>query len=192
MTDRPLHSYRVGDRYHPDRTFWPERGEYNFRQGEHELRLFYASPSKAEIAAVRAGEAHFALLAAPPVIIFCYRFAAAPGFEAGIPWSDAPYTWHMVPEDQRTLPLDLPHPTSRALLNIVLVDAGTGIIRALRAVTFSPEFSRALHRAIHDQAASSWRGQRHYEEAVEALYRRYPTSEAFVAAAQDRCTGGEP
>jgi hypothetical protein len=59
------------------------------------------------------------------VILLLYRI------EGFANWSDAPYSWHLVPEQLRT------DPDERALMTVVLVDAGAGIIRALRAVASS-------------------------------------------------------
>jgi hypothetical protein len=59
-------------------------------------------------------------------------------------WSDAPYTWHMVPAEQRSGPPELA-PGQGGLLTIILVNAETGLVGALRAVSLAPRFSRHLH-----------------------------------------------
>ena len=50
-----LYRYEVGQLYHPGRTQWAEAGEYSFRDGAHELRLFWNRPSPREIEAVKTG-----------------------------------------------------------------------------------------------------------------------------------------
>jgi hypothetical protein len=158
--------------------------QYNFRDGAHELLLWLGSPSPAEVADIRQGEAEFALVVEPPVIVLLYRFGRS------IRWSDAPYSWHRVPAGQRTLPEPLPEgEEGRALLQIVLVDAATGIVRALRAVTLAPAFTAALHLAIREQARQPWDSNA-YDRALQRLYARYPTSEAMLAQAAARTTGG--
>ena len=67
-----LYRYEVGQLYHPGRTQWAEAGEYNFRDGAHELRLFWNRPSPREIEAVKTGQVEVALLIDPPVIRFLY------------------------------------------------------------------------------------------------------------------------
>jgi hypothetical protein len=46
-----MHKVEVGQRYHPNITSWPEGGEYNYRAGQHELILRFASLKPEEIAA---------------------------------------------------------------------------------------------------------------------------------------------
>lgn len=52
-----MHRYEVGQPYHPSRRAWPEGAQYNYRQGQHELVLFFQSPTTREIEAVRHGQA---------------------------------------------------------------------------------------------------------------------------------------
>lgn len=186
-----LHRYEVGKPYSPSRSQWPEMGEYNYRDGGHELRLFLASPSPQEIKEIGTGRAEFALLGgevAPDVLFLLYRFGS-------MAWSDAPYSWHLVeqqlPGQELPPPLDAPDDSAyRALLSVILVDAGTGVIRALRAISFSLEFTRALHRAVREQAARSWPGEGEYNRQLQAAYSRWPSSQGMVNSARVRCVGG--
>jgi hypothetical protein len=74
------------------------RAEYHYRDGCHELLLCFSHPTEDEIAAVRNGDSEFALLIFGLVIFFLYRF------EKAIGWSDAPYSWHLVPADEQQVP----------------------------------------------------------------------------------------
>lgn len=161
----------------------PEAGEYNYRQDAHELRLFLANLQPDEVAAVRRGRAEFALVTRGDLILFCYRFRPA------IPWSDAPYSWHLVPADQRTVPA-VATPDKRDTLMVVLVEATTGIVQGLRVLSLSPEFTTTLHSAIRAQAERPWPGDEAYDRQLKALYREYPTTDQLVAAATARTVGG--
>jgi hypothetical protein len=130
---------------------------------------------------VRKGRADFALVVDPPVLMLCYRLGD------GIHWSDAPFSWHRVPADQRALPPDT-EPVQRALLHAVLIDANNGIIRAMRAMSLSPSFTAALHRAIRAQAAIPWE-PRAYDATLALLQRR--TSAELAEGAEVKCRGGE-
>jgi hypothetical protein len=158
--------------------------DYNFRAGTHELRMFFRLPTRREVEAVRKGRCEFALAFEGPVIFLMYFFDPA------IDWSDAPYCWHLVPEVERTLP-QRGGPETRALLQANLVEAQSGLVRALRVVTFLPAFTRALHFAIREQAALPWLGREAYEEALASIYKRYPTSGDLLARAVARTVGGE-
>ncbi|MFO1432584.1 MAG: hypothetical protein U1F76_21025 [Candidatus Competibacteraceae bacterium] len=150
-------------------------GEYNYRAWQPKLRLFWQSPSPREIAAVNAGPADFGLLVEPPLIGFLYHF------EGGCSWSDASYSFHRVPLEEQLIP-ESARANDPDLLVVILVDAATGIIRALRVVTFSPPFTALLRQAIRAQAAQPF-DQPAYEQAVQTAYRRYPDTDSMVRAA---------
>ena len=181
---RMTHLYQVGKPYIPGRAGWPEGVEYSYRAGEHELCFFFRSPPRAQVEALRTGECEFALVVDRPVIYLMYRFGEA------INWSDAPYSWHLIPQDQRTLPGPEGSETG-AMLHVLLIDADNSRVLALRAVTFSPAFTRALHAAIRAQAVLPWVGQAAYDAALADLYRRYPTSADLLRCVLARTWGGE-
>jgi len=162
---------------------WPETAQYNYRRGTHRLELFYSSPSATEVTAIRTGPCEFALYARQPLLVLCFRFKGAGG------WSDAPYSWHLLPEEERDLPSADLEEEKRAMLQVVLVDAATGIVRAIRMVSLSPEFTRALHAAIREQASAPWDSGA-YDRALDELYQTHPSTDALVAAAAARSSGG--
>jgi hypothetical protein len=96
----------------------------------------------------------------------------------------------LVPEGQRRLP-EPEGDESGALLHVVVVDAGTGIVRVLRAVSLSPAFTRTLDEAIRAQAAAPWLGRDEYDQVVEGVYARCPNSEDLLVGAIARTRGGE-
>ena len=154
----------VGQLYHPARTTWPETAQYQYRSGQHELVVFMREPTAAEVRDYRKGRARFSLVVQQPVILMLYRLGAEP-------WSDAPYSWHLVPEPERDLPSADLESGKRSALQVVLVEAATGIVRALRLVSWSPPFTRTLHAAIREQAAAPWDAQL-YDTVLAQLMRR--------------------
>lgn len=175
--------YSVGKPYIPGRRNWPENCEYNYRSGTHELRMFLRGLTGPEVMAIRRGECEFGLFVQEDIILLLYRFDAA------VAWSDAPYSWHRVPEGQRDFPEPHGSPEGRDTLQVILVDALTGIVRALRIVSFSPAFTMVLRSAIRDQAARPWPGAAEYDRQLKQIYNRY-TSEQIVARAIARTMGG--
>jgi hypothetical protein len=57
-------------------------------------------------------------------------------------------------------------------------------------VSLSPHFSPQLHDAICLQAARPF-DQATYDQALAGLYERYPTTEALLATAIARMSGGD-
>jgi hypothetical protein len=70
------------------------------------------------------------------------------------------------------------------------VNATGGEIRALRAVTLSPEFTARLFRAIQAQTAHEF-GSQAYGSQLKALYLECPTRGHLVHACSVRCDGEE-
>ncbi len=174
-----MHLYKVGEPYSLTRTRWPQMVDYNHRLG-HEMRMFVPDLSLSDVAAIAQGRLDLALVEEGPILFLLYRFA---GFG---PWSDAPYNWHLTRE---ALPEEasLPAPDAN-LLTVLLVEANTGILKAIRAVGMDLEFARTLNAAIERQALAPWIGGAAYQAKIDAAYRRYSTSEAMLPRAIARMT----
>lgn len=177
--------YEVGKPYSATRSSWPDGVDYNYRAGEHELRIFMRNPTSAEILDVRKGKARFALYSTHDVIFLCYKFGSQP-------WSDGTYSIHLVPEDERTVPpVREANGIDRALLNVILVDGATGLIVGLRAVSFSPAFTRALEKEIREQAARPFPGLDAYDLAITQFYTAYDSKAIATGLARVSCIGGQ-
>ena len=179
-----LHRLAVGQPFDPRRRSWPDgAADYRFRCGAHELRIFLAAPTAEELAAVESGPVEFGLFAGPEGLFIVTRFGRSLSF-------DTRYQWHRVDPAERVPPP--PHeetsPAVRAMVTIILVDASKGLVRALRAVSYSPEFTRALHRAIADQAAAPFDAQVH--ERWAAGLHRFTTLQLW-GETTIRCKGGD-
>jgi hypothetical protein len=166
-----MYLYEVGKLY-SSRTKWQELAQYNYRGGEHELILFLAHPSSKEVSDLQNGISEFALYVENDLIILLYRFGQS------IDWSDAPFSIHLVPPAEKVLP-NLIADEARALLHVLLVDASTGIIKAMRIISLSNVFSVALHQAINDQAKKPF-NKSEFDRELAGLYNRY--SSAALAA----------
>jgi hypothetical protein len=156
-------------------------------EGELELTLFMDRPTPAETRAIRKGRSEFALYDCDDLVVLSYRFIGA---LTTIPWSDAPYQWHLVPPVKWT---DPPAPEtltaeSRVPLFVVLVNAIGGLIEAQKVVTLSPEFTRRLFAAIRTQASRPY-DPAVYDRSLKSLYSKY-TSYQLVEASAVRCNGG--
>ncbi|HVZ35575.1 MAG TPA: hypothetical protein VG963_24285, partial [Polyangiaceae bacterium] len=141
-----MSTVRVGDLYSPGRQQWPQRAEYTYDKTGHRLTLFLEDPSPQEVEAVERGWARFDVQAGKLILVF--RFV----FGSWSDWSDAPYEWHRVPADQRDVPSGDLERTKSALLTTVLVDAGSGIVRAASELPLPPALTTKLHAAIRAQA----------------------------------------
>jgi hypothetical protein len=173
----------VGKPYIADQRDWPEFAEYKHSSGQHQLTLFLRSPSRDKIETIRTGECEFAVAVEGRVIFFLYRFGKT------IPWSHASYSRHLVREPERTLP-EGDGQEKPTLLPIALVEAATGTVQVVRAVTFSLAFTRVLHEAIRAQAAAPWPGRCLRRRACRGL-RALPGAQKVHTVWRPRTVGEE-
>jgi hypothetical protein len=181
---------KVGEVYHRKIRRWAQGADYNFRCSTHELRLFLPNTSALEIEACRNGKTEFGLLVDGPLIFLIVRFHEPETPGRVVMPRDCNYSWWRVHPDERVMPpaAEECSPELRALLTIVLIEAINGVVKALRAVTFSPEFTRALHRAIADQAGRAYDPAE--EERVRNRFLRL-SSEQLWNRCSIHCRGGE-
>lgn len=173
--------YAIGRPYHPGRTHWPENLEYNYRGGEHEIRIFMPGLAPFDIVQTQRGQIELALLDEEPVILMLIRIY---GF---LDWSEMPFNWHAVPADEQSMP-PVPGANEHAGVHLILTEAITGIIKAMRFFTLSPEFTMRLHTAIASQVV--WGSdEAAFNEKLADLREQTPaklTTRAIV-----RCMGGD-
>jgi hypothetical protein len=170
----------IGQSCDPSVSSWPEGCHYNYDISGHLLHYLYRNPSTIEVSSVQRGKARFGLYIHGPVIFLLHQFGE-------MLWNDAPYSWWLVSDDSRKLPDNSDN--LHALLKVVLVDSNTGLVSALRALTFSPAFTNRLHQAIRAQSEKPW-SQSEHDSAIREVYSRFST-EDLVRRAEIICNGGD-
>lgn len=153
---------------------------YSYESSGHWLHYLYSNPSSEEISSLQSGEANFGLYIRGPVLFLLHQFGR-------MAWNDASYSWWLLSEECRRIPplADYLH----AFLKVVMVDTETGVIKALRALTFSAQFTHCLHKAIVDQIRNPW-SKESYEKTILSIYSKYSTMD-LVERAEIFCKGGE-
>lgn len=155
---------KLGERYKPWYTGWSDSAEYAYCSGQHLLVLFLHNIKVWHVEAVQRSEAEFALITEYDQILFFYRFGRE------IPWAYDIFSWHYLDEIDRVLP---EIGSTEALLNIVLVDAATSVVRVMRTMALSTEFTTHLHRAIYEQATRPLRDSKQVNCELEEISRKY-------------------
>jgi hypothetical protein len=173
-----MHRLAVGQPYSPTGRTYPDGTmRWSFTPSGVELLLAFSHPTSKEIQDVRTGAAQFALLAGDHVLLMAHRFGT-------MPWSDAPWEVAAQRAEGREPGLaDVPEGQS-LLVQVVLVDADTGLVRVLRSTTWSREFVEAVRAAIERQLTMASADRAQVE--IQALYARYPDTPSLVAAADIR------
>lgn len=174
----------IGKPLFENRTELPEAIEYNYQSGDHTLLLSMKNLHPREIEAVRAAEAEFGLYCENGIVFLLYRFGET------LPWSDSAFSWWNVAEEDRQIPTPQSNPAERILLKIILVEAATGIVKAIRVTTFSPAFTEKLHEAIRQQAAGERFSRDEFVNRSLQIYQKFTPAD-FAANAIVKTKGGE-
>jgi hypothetical protein len=160
--------------------------QYFYREGFHSLALFITRPRQHEVQAVESGEVRFALVplqGSPSLLFLLYTFPSA------FPWSDAPYHIQLEPPELRPTLDTLADDTKRLILSIALIDRASTIVQALRVVSFSPQFSRALNAVVRRQLDEPF-DKAAYDTALAQAYQQYPKPRDLMSKRVAHCVGG--
>ncbi|WP_327391469.1 hypothetical protein OG728_39020 (plasmid) [Streptomyces microflavus] len=175
----------VGEPY-PRQLPWRD-GTCEIRINEHgvEFLLAFASPKPHEVKAFRQGNAEFALVPGQHHVMWAYKFTDPQDSNSrhGIPWSDQPWEYH---RQAAVSPTGAPAGRGGSFpLQLVLVDADTGVVEALRLVGPPAEFADALRDAVDAQAAVPF-DPAAADREIAAVYARCATTTDLVLSAVAR------
>lgn len=171
----PADSRRIGEAYSPEYTHYDEGVRYLYRQGAHELTLFWNTPSQAEINGLRDQPVSVGLYVHGPAAFLLYKL------EGVCEWSDAAFNIQLLPIEEQELPLE---PTGeRARLIITLVDATDGRIKGRRLVSLDKVMTQALRHCMTMQANAPF-VRPLYEIAVQETHAHFPDTDALAQAAE--------
>lgn len=181
-----MHRLEVGKPYPGKPVPCPEGGWFGWSRGGLELFLSFRQLRAQETLGIRQGECEFALVTlpeTPEAVWLLYRFP-------GVPWSDAPYTPHLLPAGERPDLELFRNSLERLFLQVVLVESARATVQAIRLVSLSPEFSRELLAAYLAAEAAPWDGLGDYQQKIARVYAHYQDSSDLLAMARCRCAGG--
>lgn len=165
----------VGEKF-AERTQWPDNSfEFRYFNGNYMFQYCAASPSLQDIEKFKQGRVWLGHHFEEGIIFFLIRIDGFLG------WSDQAFSINLVPLGNRTLPDGTEGYT---LLNLVLVDADTGIVRAIRSVTMSPALSLRLRSEMLQQRCIPFDKAAH-NAAIERVYRKYPQSKDLARVASN-------
>ncbi|MFH1778016.1 MAG: hypothetical protein ABH952_10720 [Candidatus Omnitrophota bacterium] len=110
------------------------------------------------------------------IIYFLVRFSEFTS------WSDAPYSWHIVDDNYKDIPLlDIPHGEG-ACLFLILVDSSDKLIKKTRLIGLGHDFTLGLHSLIIRQSKTSFHGiDLHLENCKEIENNYSPEDLAKLA-----------
>jgi hypothetical protein len=125
--------------------------------------MYFDKPTDSEVESVKSGRVELGLCVKENTIFFLSKFS-------GMEWMDAPYSPYL---SKNTRFDDLANDMGYAL-HVVLVDASSGIIKAMRLIGMQTHFSKILRKEILNQLGNDFSNQLH-QERVDKVYKNYQT-----------------
>ncbi len=129
------------------------------------LLVFFNSPTEDEISQFKQGSSfEIKFVALGNIIMITTKVG-------NLEWMDSPYNPHLSPGLTRfTIPMD----KEGLALNLILVDTKTGLVKSLRIIGLSNDFSRKILGEMMDQKAKVFNHESYLKE-VNQIFAKYQT-----------------
>lgn len=161
-----MNKFEVGQLLKQGTTKYPEGTKFDIQRDGAVLFIFFNEPTVQEIEFIKNGKAKLGIWEKDNIIFFLSKFG-------DLSWMDAPYTVHLSPIH---LELEYPQEGLGYALHIILVDAKTGIIKAMRLIGLSTRLSTTLYKYIKKQTESTF-NQSYYDIILSRTYQNYTTND---------------
>jgi hypothetical protein len=158
---------KVGELLNPDVTRYQETSWFNYDSSGPVLLIAASNLKEKEIEAIKTKRLDFALYETNPILWFLYKID---GF---CPWSDCPFSIHLAQNKVFDWSEEI-SPGMGIGLTIILVDARTGIVKALRLVGLSTDFSKEFRAMILRQTEQNF-DKEGYMREVNRVYATLST-----------------
>lgn len=175
-----LREFAIGKPFHPALTSCPEGALVEIWPDGIVLAQSLDTPTDEEKRQVRYDRFSMRLLTRRHTILFLAKFGDSR-------WIDAPFSVHRIPEAYRVCPPD-PGPGYGWPLTVVLVDASTGLVVALRVLSLSRRFSCAVLRAFEAQKSRQADDNAH---VLETAHLQRKSTARLAAEATERFEQGD-
>lgn len=158
-----------------------EGAKFNLHSGGAELSFQFWNLNRRKVQDMALAPCEFALVERPMVFFLLYRFGES------FPWSDVPYTVHLVPPDRKPGPQLFSVKSNQLLLNVTLLHCPTATLKVLRAVSLSRAFFRTMGEMVQRQSRTRWPGSTAYHANLAKLYHQFPDTTGLLRVATVRC-----
>lgn len=166
-----------------DAANFPEGLHFNYTYCGHSLIWAVDDPSAHQIAEIQGADGAFGLFVHKTTLCLLVKFG-------DLPWQAAHYNWWINPPIMRPEPgKDLRSLSGGISLGACLVDAATGIVRALRSMTMPRDFGRILLQNVRTQAVPPFDPWGH-TALIENINRAYPSAADMMREAICMCAFG--
>jgi hypothetical protein len=175
---------RVGESYRSGRSRWSAGSYFKLDRRGYSLTFFEPEVTEDLPRSIRDQPVYLRLFIESPVLMICSRFGKAS------PWRATPYSWPLdsAGDCRGSIPLELIPQCAWARMQVSLVEADGGFIRAQRVITLAPRFAITLRGAIRRQSLIPFDG----DDCVDAIVRisfDFPSPTSLARNATARTVG---
>ena len=156
----------VGNLFKEGVNHYPEGARFDISDDGCNLSLYFSRPTDKEINLIKTSSIKVGCYMEDEVIMMLFKFE-------NMNWMDAPYSIHLS-KNLRYLPDLLSNEGYQ--LNVYLIDARTGILKAKRVVNLKDTFSKSLKRIIEKQKEIPF-NKHQYAIKIGDIYSKYSTKE---------------
>lgn len=157
-----MQEVEVGKLFKDDVTRYQEGVRFDINDAGCDLFIYYKYPSESEINSIKSGNFKTGFYAEKNAIFMLFKFGS-------LQWMDAPYSVHLSKNLTR---FELFDGGQGLALHIYLIDAATGVLKAIRLIGLKTNFSIQLIEAVEKQKEMSFEG---YDININNIMNKYPT-----------------
>lgn len=162
--------FKVGQLYKSGVTNYTECTKFDFMQSGAILEIYFNRPTGDEIQDITRGRFEIGFYENKDIIFMLFRFGC-------MNWMDAPYTVHF----SAPFKFEELNPGIGYGLSIFFIDAATGILRGIRYVGLSTEFSHKFKNAVELQRQLPFNNS-NYIESLNIITQNYSTRDLVQRA----------
>ncbi|MZK49025.1 hypothetical protein [Clostridium beijerinckii] len=157
-----LNKLEIGELFNEGVTKYKEGIVFDIDDNGCNLIIRFNSPSNNEVKAIKQGSLKCGYYTEKEAIFMLFKFD-------GIEWMDAPYSVEL---SKKLTKIHEINDGQGLALNIYLIDADTGILKAMRLIGLPTAFSRKIKVIVERQRSMPFEN---YYQTINAVYMKYPT-----------------
>lgn len=159
-----MENLEIGKLFKAGKTKYQEGIRFDVTDGGCDLFIYFNNPSNDEIESIKTGNFKTGYYSENNAIFMLFKFG-------NTPWMDAPYSVHL---SKNLTEFQLFDGGQGIALHVYLIDASTGILKAIRLIGLKTRFSIQLIEAIEKQKKMTFDG---YDLNINSIMTKYSTKD---------------
>ena len=169
-----MRKFEVGKIFEEGKTQYQEGCKFDFDNSGGVLYIFFNNPTSEEITSIKSGQMKAGFFCKENIIFMLWKFE-------NMEWMDTPFSVHL----SKGLVLEKIEPNMGYGITIFLINAGNGILEALRFISVSEKFSKEFYATVQKQRIDIFDISR-FDRTLSQIYQTYSTKEMAKLGVTER------